>query len=185
MKTKEQIEAHRRTCEHFNTTLLGDGRTCCTADLRALPTWQDPGGDGMVYPCGDDCPFMKQFINEDKMKTLKPIIQTEEPDKYGRTVKIGITDGTTATFFQVMSHDEVRNLRDELTKFLNHSGAGTPVFDFKSFEEMRDRVKVGDTVRVRFEEFGMPDKHVVGRIWKRVKPESFTSNKSLKSYESE
>lgn len=22
MKTKEQIEAHRRTCEHFNTTLL-------------------------------------------------------------------------------------------------------------------------------------------------------------------
>lgn len=84
------------------------------------------------------------------MKTLKPIIQTEEPDKYGRTVKIGITDGTTATFFQVMSHDEVRNLRDELTKFLNYTGAGTPVFDFKSFEEMCDRVKVGDTVRVRF-----------------------------------
>lgn len=56
------------------------------------------------------------------------------------------------------------DLRDELTKFLNHSGAGTPVFDFKSFEEMRDRVKVGDTVRVRFEEFGMPDKHVVGRM---------------------
>lgn len=39
MKTKEEIEAHRRTCEHFNTTLLGDGQTCCTADLRALPTW--------------------------------------------------------------------------------------------------------------------------------------------------
>lgn len=54
MKTKEEIEAHRRTCEHFNATLLGDGQTCCTADLRALPTWQDPGGDGMVYPCGDD-----------------------------------------------------------------------------------------------------------------------------------
>lgn len=52
----------------------------------------------------------------------------------------------------------------ELREFLNHSGAGTPVFDFKSFEEMRDRVKVGDTVRVRFEEFGMPDKHVVGRM---------------------
>lgn len=48
MKTKEQIEAHRRTCEHFNTTLLGDGRTCCTADLRALPTWQDPGGEWFV-----------------------------------------------------------------------------------------------------------------------------------------
>ena len=98
------------------------------------------------------------------MKTLKPIIQTEEPDKYGRTVKVGITDGTTASFFQVMSMGEVRNLRDELTKFLNHSGAGTPVFDFKSFEEMRDRVKVGDTVRVRFEEFGMPDKHIPGRM---------------------
>lgn len=41
MKTKEEIEAHRRTCEHFNATLLGDGQTCCTADLRALPTWQD------------------------------------------------------------------------------------------------------------------------------------------------
>lgn len=61
------------------------------------------------------------------MKTLKPIIQTEEPDKYGRTVKIGITDGTTATFFQVMSHDEVRNLRDELTKFLNHSQEPEPL----------------------------------------------------------
>lgn len=55
------------------------------------------------------------------MKTLKPIIQTEEPDKYGRTVKVGITDGTTASFFQVMSVGEVRGLRDELTKFLNHS----------------------------------------------------------------
>ena len=71
MKTKEQIEAHRRTCEHFNTTLLGDGITCCTADLRALPTFEDPGGDGMVYPCGDDCPFMKQFINEDKDEDIE------------------------------------------------------------------------------------------------------------------
>lgn len=35
MKTEEQIEAHRRLCEHFDDTLLGDGRTCCTADLRA------------------------------------------------------------------------------------------------------------------------------------------------------
>lgn len=76
MKTKEQIEAHRRTCEHFNATLLGDGQTCCTADLRALPTWQDPGGDGTVYPCGDDCPFMKQFINEDKDED----IETNHPD---------------------------------------------------------------------------------------------------------
>lgn len=38
------------------------------------------------------------------------------------------------------------------------------MFDFKSFEEMRDRVKVGDIVRVRFEEFGMPDKHIPGRM---------------------
>lgn len=71
MKTKEQIEAHRRTCEHFNTTLLGDGITCCTADLRALPTWQDPCGDGTVYPCENDCPFMKQFINEDKDESIE------------------------------------------------------------------------------------------------------------------
>lgn len=65
MKTEEQIEAHRRLCEHFDDTLLGDGRTCCTADLRALPTWQDPCGDGTVYPCENECPYMKQFINED------------------------------------------------------------------------------------------------------------------------
>jgi hypothetical protein len=52
-------------------TLLGDGQTYCTADLRALPTWQDPGGDGTVYPCGDDCPFMKQFINEDKDEDIE------------------------------------------------------------------------------------------------------------------
>lgn len=65
------VRRNRRTCEHFNTTLLGDGQTCCTADLRALPTWQDPGGDGTVYPCGDDCPFMKQFINEDKDEDIE------------------------------------------------------------------------------------------------------------------
>lgn len=92
------------------------------------------------------------------MKTLKPIIQTEEPDKYGRTVKVGITDGTTATFFQVMSPDEVRELRDELTKFL------TGVKSQDSFATVQASVKVGDTVKVRFEEFGMPDKHVVGRV---------------------
>lgn len=28
-------------------------------------------GDGMVYPCGDDCPFMKQFINEDKDEDIE------------------------------------------------------------------------------------------------------------------
>lgn len=71
MKTKEEIEAHRRTCEHFNSTLLGDGLTCCTADLRALPTWQDPGGDGTVYPCENECPYMKQFINEDKDEDIE------------------------------------------------------------------------------------------------------------------
>lgn len=65
MKTEEQIEAHRRLCEHFDDTLLGDGRTCCTAYLYALPTWQDPGGEGTVYPCENECPYMKQFINED------------------------------------------------------------------------------------------------------------------------
>ena len=98
------------------------------------------------------------------MKPLKPIIQTEEPDKYGRTVKVGLTDGTTTSFFQVMSMGEVRNLRDELTKFLDHSGSETPVFDFASFEEMRDRAKVGDSVRVLFDEFGIPYKHIPGRM---------------------
>lgn len=92
------------------------------------------------------------------MKTLKPIIQTEEPDKYGRTVKIGITDGSVSSFFQVMSIEEVRNLRDELTKFL--TGAKSQ----DSFAMVQASVKVGDTVKVRFEEFGMPDKHVVGRV---------------------
>lgn len=92
------------------------------------------------------------------MKTLKPIIQTEEPDKYGRTVKVGITDGTTASFFQVMSMEEVRNLRDELTKFLTGVKSNNP------FAIEQASVKVGDTVKVRFEEFGMPDKHVVGRV---------------------
>ena len=43
-KTEEQIEAHRRLCEHFDDTLLGDGT---------------------VYPCENECPYMKQFINED------------------------------------------------------------------------------------------------------------------------
>lgn len=36
--------------------------------------------------------------------------------------------------------------------------------EIKNFEEIRDSVNVGDTVKVRFEEFCMPDKHVVGRI---------------------
>lgn len=65
MKTKEEIEAHRRTCEHYNSNLLGNSVAYCTADLRSLPTWQDPGGDGVAFPCeGNDCPHMKQFINE-------------------------------------------------------------------------------------------------------------------------
>lgn len=99
------------------------------------------------------------------MKTLKPIIQTEEPDKYGRTVKVGIQDGPNTCYFQLMSIEEAEHLRDELTKFL--SGAKQPGCFYipeVSLNEMRDRVKVGDTVRVRFEEFGMPDKHVVGRM---------------------
>lgn len=164
-KTEEQIEAHRRLCEHFDDTLLGDGRTCCTADLRALPTWQDPCGDGTVYPCENECPYMKQFIMKIAMETLKPIIQTEEPDKYGRTVKVGIQEGSYSTFLQAMSIEEVEHLRDELIKFL--SGAKQPGCFYipeVSLNEMREQVKVGDTVQVRFEEFGMPDKHVPGRV---------------------
>ena len=60
----------RRT--HLVTRVASRGRSALVAaDLRALPTWQDPGGDGMVYPCGDDCPFMKQFINEDKNEDIE------------------------------------------------------------------------------------------------------------------
>lgn len=99
------------------------------------------------------------------MKALKPIIETVEPDKYGRTVKVGIQDGSYSTFLQVMSIEEVEQFRDELTKFL--SGAKQPGCFYipeVSLNEMREQVKVGDTVKVRFEEFGMPDKHVPGRV---------------------
>lgn len=99
------------------------------------------------------------------METLKPIIQTEEPDKYGRTVKVGIQDGPNTCYFQLMSIEEAEHLRDELTKFL--SGVKQPGCFYipeVSLNEMREQVKVGDTVRVRFEEFGMPDKHIPGRM---------------------
>lgn len=72
MKTKEEIEAHTEELVSISIlTLLGDGQTCCTADLRALPTWQDPCGDGTVYPCENECPYMKQFINEDSDESIE------------------------------------------------------------------------------------------------------------------
>lgn len=118
MKTKEQIEAHRRLCEHFNDTFLGDGRTCCTADLRALPTYQDPCGDGTVYPCENDCPYMRIFLNNQE---ITPVIEVEEPDKYGRTVKIGIKVGSLTTSLSSMSLHEVKEFRNALTKFIDES----------------------------------------------------------------
>lgn len=93
------------------------------------------------------------------MKELKPIIQTEEPDKYGRTVKVGIQDGSYSTFLQVMSVEEVKELRDELTKFLSKN---TKYLSY--FETLLDSVKAGTIVKVRFDEFGMPDKHIPGRV---------------------
>ena len=99
------------------------------------------------------------------MKALKPIIETEEPDKYGRTVKVGIQEGSYSTFLQAMSIEEAEHLRDELTKFL--SGVKQPGCFYipeVSLNEMREQVGVGDIVKVRFEEFGMPDKHVPGRV---------------------
>lgn len=93
------------------------------------------------------------------MKELKPIIQTEEPDKYGRTVKVGLQDGSCSTFLQVLSIEEVKELRDELTKFLSKN-TKYPSY----FETLLDSVKAGTIVKVRFEEFGMPDKHVPGRV---------------------
>lgn len=94
-----------------------------------------------------------------KMKVLKPIIQTEEPDKYGRTVKVGIQDGSYSTFLQVMSVEEVKELRDELTKFLSKN-TNTPSY----FETLLDSVKAGTIVKVRFEGFSMLDKHNPGRV---------------------
>ena len=99
------------------------------------------------------------------MKALKPIIETEEPDKYGRTVKVGIQEGSYSTFLQVMSIKEAEQLRDELTKFL--SGAKQPGCFYipeVSLNEMREQVGVGDVVKIRLEVFGMPDKHVSGRV---------------------
>ena len=93
------------------------------------------------------------------MKALKPIIETVEPDKYGRTVKVGIQDGSYSTFLQVMSIEEVKELRDELTKFLSKN-TKYPSY----FETLLDSVKAGTIVKVRFEEFGMPDKHIPGRV---------------------
>ena len=93
------------------------------------------------------------------MKELKPIIQTEEPDKYGRTVKVGIQDGFSSTFLQIMSVEEVKELRDELTKFLSKN-TEYPSY----FETLLDSVKAGTIVKVRFDEFGMPDKHIPGRV---------------------
>lgn len=93
------------------------------------------------------------------MKELKPIIQTEEPDKYGRTVKVGLQDGSCSTFLQVLSIEEVKELRDKLTKFLSKN-TKYPSY----FETLLDSVKAGTIVKVRFEEFGMPDKHIPGRM---------------------
>ena len=99
------------------------------------------------------------------MKALKPIIETVEPDKYGRTVKVGIQDGSNSCFLQVISIEEAEQLRDELTKFLEGKGQpGCFYIPEVSLNEMREQVKVGDTVQVRFEVFGMPDKHVPGRV---------------------
>lgn len=118
MKTKEQIEAYRRKCEHFDDTILGDGRTCCTANLNSLPTWQNPCGDGTVYPCENDCPYMRIFLNNQE---ITPVIEVEEPDKYGRTVKIGIKVGSLTTSLSSMSLYEVKEFRNALTKFIDES----------------------------------------------------------------
>lgn len=96
------------------------------------------------------------------MRTLKPIIETEEPDKYGRTVKVGLKDGTVTSYFQTMSVEEATQLRDELAAYLSGK-ANQGMFPTKE-QVIQASVKVGDTVKVRFEEFGMPDKHIPGRV---------------------
>lgn len=110
------------------------------------------------------------------MKTLKPIIQTEEPDKYGRTVKVGLKDGTVTSYFQTMSVEEATQLRDELTAYLNSVGGNYLRDRIAAIKKSRD-IHIGDTVKVRFEEFAMPDKHIPGRcvhpkrIYRHVKIE--------------
>lgn len=97
------------------------------------------------------------------MRILKSIIETEEPDRYGRTVKVGIQDGTVTSYFQTMSVEEATQLRDELTAYLNNVDRNllrNRVADIKKLQS----IHIGDTVKVRFEEFGMPDKHIPGRV---------------------
>lgn len=71
------------------------------------------------------------------MKTLKPIIQTEEPDKYGRIVKVGVTDGSLSSFLPIMSVKEVESLRDELTKIINYTKPQSQ-FEIGELVMMRD-----------------------------------------------
>lgn len=39
--------------------------------VRELREFTVKGHTIMAYPCGDDCPFMKQFINEDKNEDIE------------------------------------------------------------------------------------------------------------------
>lgn len=71
------------------------------------------------------------------MGALKPIIQTEEPDKYGRVVKVGVTDGSLSSFLPTMSVKEVENLRDELTKIINYTKPQSQ-FEIGELVMMRD-----------------------------------------------
>lgn len=55
------------------------------------------------------------------MKKLKLVIKLEEPDKYGRTIKLGLEEGSNTSFFQVISVDELKDIRDKINEFLKNN----------------------------------------------------------------
>ena len=92
------------------------------------------------------------------MERIEPVVQAVEPDKYDRNVKVGIRVGTVTTMLPAMTGEEVRKLRNALTRFLMEE----PFREMNLLNCDKDpsQAKVGDIVKVRFEEFGMPDKHI-------------------------
>lgn len=96
------------------------------------------------------------------MKELKPIVKRVESDEHGRNVKVGVQLDSTEMYLPALSGEEVRQLRNILTQFLMME----PLIDeeFPTCDKDPSKAAVGDMVRVRFEEFGMPDKHIPGRV---------------------
>lgn len=52
---------------------------------------------------------------------MKPVIELEEADKYNRTIKLGLEYNHYTTCFPIISVEELKNLRDEINKFLKEN----------------------------------------------------------------